>query len=66
MKYLVRLYHNNKDKQNESTSTLKQALTIIGKRESDIYQRVNWLNYTDLFFRDTNNYIRIDNSAKEN
>jgi hypothetical protein len=63
-KYLVRIYHINKDKQNESVSTLEQALLLLGKSESDIYQRVNWLHYTDLFFRDTNNYIRVDNSAK--
>jgi uncharacterized protein Smg (DUF494 family) len=63
-KYLVRIYHINKDKQNESVSTLEQALILLGKSESDIYNRVNWLQYTDLFFRDTNNYIRVDNSAK--
>lgn len=61
MKYLVRIYHINKDKQNESVSTLEQALLLLGKSESDIYQRVNWLHYTDLFFRDTTNYIRVNN-----
>jgi hypothetical protein len=66
MKYLVRIYHTNKDKQNESVSTLEQALLLLGKSESDIYKRVDWLHYTDLFFRDTTNYIRVDNSAKEN
>lgn len=61
MKYLVRLYHVNKDKQNESVPTLEQALQLLGKSESDIYQRVDWLHYTDLFFRDTTNYIRVNN-----
>jgi hypothetical protein len=62
MKYLVRIYHTNKDKQNENVSTLERALQLIGKTESDIYNRVNWLHYTDLFFRDTNDYIRINNN----
>jgi hypothetical protein len=61
MKYLVRIYHTSKDKQNESVSTLEQALLLLGKSESDIYQRVDWLHYTDLFFRDTTNYIRVNN-----
>lgn len=61
MKYLVRIYHTNKDKQNESVSTLGQALFLLGKNESDIYNKVNWLHYTDLFFRDTTNYIRVNN-----
>ena len=62
MKYLVRVNHTNKDKQNENVNTLERALQLIGKTESDIYNRVNWLNFTDLFFRDTSNYIRIDNN----
>jgi len=62
MKYLVRIYHTNKDKQNETVDTLERALTIIGKQKNEVYLRVNWLNYTDLFFRDTSNYIRVNNT----
>lgn len=61
MKYTVRIYHINKDKQNELTNDWMQALQYIGKSEIDIYQKVNWLHYTDIFFRDTNNYIRVNN-----
>lgn len=64
--YLVRKYHANKDKQNETVSTLECALKIIGKTEADIYTRVNWLHFTDLFFIGTNDYIRVNNSAKTN
>lgn len=62
MKYLVRIYHINKDKQNESTDSFEVALRHVNKTEKEIYLRVNWLHYTDLFFRDTNNYIRVNNN----
>ena len=62
MKYLVRIYHTNKDKQNEQTNSFGDALKYIGKKESEIYQRVNWLHYTDLFFIGTSNYIRVNNN----
>ena len=61
MKYLVRIYHNQKDKQNESTNDWECALKYIGKSESDICQKVDWLYFTDIFFRGTNNYIRVNN-----
>ena len=61
MKYLVRIYHTNKDKQNEPTNSLETALKYIGKSESDIYNKVDWLHYTDIFFRDTKDYIRVNN-----
>ena len=61
MKYLVRIYHTNKDKQNESTNDWERALKYIGKSESDIYHKVNWLHYTDVFFQNTNDYIRVNN-----
>ena len=62
MKYLVRIYHTNKDKQNENVNTLERALQLIGKQENEVYLRVNWLNFTDLFFIGTNDYIRINNN----
>lgn len=62
MKYLVRKYHTNKDKQNESTNNWERALQYIGKKESDVYLKVDWLNFTDLFFISTNDYIRINNN----
>lgn len=62
MKYLVRIYHTNKDKQNESTNDWERALKLIGKSESDIYTRINWLNFTDLYFIGTSNYIRVNNN----
>ena len=37
MKYLVRIYHTNKDKQNETVNTLERVLQLTGKTESDIY-----------------------------
>jgi hypothetical protein len=61
MKYLARIYNTNRDKQNESTNSFERALKYIGKSESDIYHKVDWLHYTDIFFRDTSNYIRINN-----
>ena len=61
MRYLVRLYHTSKDKQNESTNDFKLALAWIGKSESDIYHKVNWLHFTDVFFRFLNDYIRVNN-----
>ena len=62
MKYLIRIYHTNKDKQNESTNDFETALRHVNKIEKEIYLRVDWLHYTDLFFRDTNNYIRVNNN----
>lgn len=62
MKYLVRIYHANKDKQNESTNDFKIALRHVNKTENEIYLRVNWLHYTDLYFIGTNNYIRVNNN----
>lgn len=61
MKYLARIYHTNKDKQNEQTNDFKIALSHLNKVETDIYLKVDWLHYTDLFFKDTNNYIRVNN-----
>ena len=59
--YLVRIYHTNKDKQNESVATFETALSLIGKKETEIKLKVNWLNFTDCFFHGTSNYIRIIN-----
>lgn len=61
MKYLVRIYHTNKDKQNESTNDWERALKCIGKSESDIYHKVDWLYLTDIYFKDTKDYIRVNN-----
>lgn len=66
MQYLVRKYHTNKDKQNEVFSTLEEALLCIGKKETDIYLKVNWLHLTDVFFRDTKDYIRVNNLPEKN
>lgn len=63
MKYLIRKYHTNKDKQNESTNSFDIALQYIGKTESDIYLKVDWLHFTDLFFIGTNDYIRVNNNS---
>jgi len=62
MKYLVRIYHTNKDKQNESTNSFETALQFLGKKETEIHLKVNWLHYTDLFFIGTSNYIRVNNN----
>jgi hypothetical protein len=32
--YLVRIYHTNKDKQNESVASFETALSLIGKKET--------------------------------
>ena len=50
MKYLVRIYHTNKDKQNEWVDTLEKALSYIKKSENDVEFIVECSNQTDLFF----------------
>ena len=62
MKYLIRIYHTNKDKQNEQTNDFETALKYVNKTEKEVYLKVNWLHYTDLFFIGTNDYIRVNNN----
>jgi hypothetical protein len=57
--FLVRKYVPNRDKDNIIVETLEEALKIIGKKEEDIDIKVDWLNYTDLFFKSTKDYIRV-------
>jgi hypothetical protein len=59
MNILARKYVTNGDKSNGWFTTMEEALEFLGQTEDKIRQRVNWLNYTDIFFRDTNDYLRI-------
>lgn len=62
MPILIRKHVTNGDKVNIWKETFEEALEVLGKQESDIATRVDWLNYEDVFFRDTSDYIRIINS----
>lgn len=57
-KYLVRIYHPQRDKDNTVVDSWEDALKKINKEEKDIYTKVDWLNCTDHFFIGTDNYIR--------
>lgn len=59
---LVRQYIPHRDKDNTWVETLEEALKILNKKEEDIIQKVDWLNYTDVYFKDTKDYIRIKNT----
>lgn len=61
MKILVRIYIPQGDKTNIGAKTLEKAYSLLNQTEHNIKQRVKWSNYEDIFFNDTNNYIRIQN-----
>lgn len=61
MSVLVRKYVKNGDKINISKDTLEEGLKILGKTEDDISLRVPWMNFEDIFFEKTNDYIRVIN-----
>jgi len=62
MKVLVRVYVTNGDKSNKMVDTIEEGFKALNKSESDIRTKVNWLNFTDIFFRDTNDYLRVNNN----
>lgn len=59
MQYLVRIYKPNADKLNVTKPTFEDCLTLLGKSLSDISLRQHWLNFEDVYFKGTKNYIRI-------
>jgi hypothetical protein len=61
MQILVRKYIKNGDKDNRKVNTIEEALKSLSKGYKDIYLMTEFLNYVDLFFIGTNNYLRIIN-----
>lgn len=62
MKVLVRKYTKNGDKSNKLLDTIDEGLKALGKRDlSHTKCIVPWLNYVDIFFEGTENYLRIVN-----
>lgn len=59
---LVRQYSTNHDKLNTWVEGLEEALKVLKKTKEDIVQKVDWLNYSDYFFKETNDYIRVKNN----
>jgi len=57
-KFLVRIYHSNKDKQNIWFDSLQESLESLGVTESDIVSSNEWLGFVDYSIRGTKNYIR--------
>ena len=57
-KFLVRIYHSNKDKQNIWFNSLEESLEALGVTESDIVSVSEWLGFVDYSIRGTKNYIR--------
>lgn len=57
-KFLVRIYHSNKDKQNIWFDSLEESLEALGATESDIVSVSEWLGFIDYSIRGTKNYIR--------
>ena len=62
MKVLVRVYVTNGDKSNKMVDTIEEGFKALNKSETDVRTKVNWLNFTDIFFRDTNDYLRVNNN----
>lgn len=58
---MIRIYHKNNDIETEWFDDLQTALLKIGKEEKDICSKTNWMNYTDLSFMDTPDFIRVKN-----
>lgn len=58
---MIRIYHKNNDIETEWFDDLQTSLLKIRKEEKDIYNRTNWLNFTDLSFLDTHDFIRVKN-----
>lgn len=56
---LVREYIPSSDKVNTQVISLEDAFKLLNKTKYDISQRVKWLNFEDIFFNKTRNYIRI-------
>lgn len=61
MEILTRKYTKNGDKSNKKVDTIEQALKIVGRTVAQTKDIVPWLNYVDIFFDGTDNYIRIIN-----
>lgn len=61
MEILVRRYVQNSDKVNDKVTTIEQAFKILGKEHKDVESKTDWLNYVDLHFKGTKDYIRIIN-----
>lgn len=61
MKILVRIYVPQGDKANIEVKTLDRAYSLLSQTEHNIKQRVKWCNFEDIYFNDTNNYLRIIN-----
>jgi len=57
-KFLVRIYHSNKDKQNIWFDSLEESLEALGATESDIISTSEWLGFIDYSIQGTKNYIR--------
>lgn len=61
MQILTRKYKSNTDKSNKKVDTIEEALKILGKEHKDVESKTDWLNYVDLHFKGTKDYIRIIN-----
>jgi hypothetical protein len=59
MQILARKYVANGDKINQWVDSIEEGLQLLNQTEDKIRQRVNWSGYTDIFFRDTNDYLRV-------
>ncbi len=61
MEILVRKYIKNGDKSNKKVDDIDTALRIVGRTIAQTKCIVPWLNYVDIFFEGTDNYIRVIN-----
>ena len=61
MEFLVRQYVSNRDKTNTRVYTIEDAVKILKKELTEVETVISWSNYVDLYFKGTNNYIRIIN-----
>lgn len=57
-KYLVRTYHQNRDKNNYWFATKKEAFDFLNFDESQVHTVHEWAGITDYYFNDTKNYVR--------
>ena len=57
-RYLVRSYHQNRDKTNRWFATKKEAFDYLWVDESQVHTVHEWAGITDYYFNDTKNYVR--------
>jgi hypothetical protein len=59
MNVLVRIYMKNADKTNVNVESEEAGFKLLKKTEYDVSLRHKWLNFEDIYFNKTKDYIRV-------